>query len=82
MAIPFKRRCQSASSATNVANIDAMLEKLIEKRLTCFKACWELGARQKPKVLKLRYSAEYAIKRQHMPTGPTVHQSLHVDCDS
>lgn len=31
-------------------------QKLIEKRLTCFKACWELGARRKPKVLKLRFS--------------------------
>lgn len=30
--------------------------KLIEKRLTRFKACWELGARRKPRVLKPRYS--------------------------
>lgn len=29
-------------------------KKLIEKRLTCFKARWELGARRKPKVLELR----------------------------
>lgn len=72
MAILFKWSCQSASSATNVANIDAMLKKLIEKRLTCFKACWELGARRKPKVLKLRYSPVCAIKKGNI--WPQVHQ--------
>lgn len=48
-------------------------QKLIEKRLTCFKACWELGARRKPKVLKLRQSpvcykkATYAHKSDSAP---------------
>lgn len=51
-------------------------QKLIEKRLTCFKACWELGARRKPKVLKLRQSpvcykkATYAHKSNSAPISP------------
>lgn len=39
--------------------------KLIEKRLTCFKACWELGARQKPKVLKPRQTPVCYKKATH-----------------
>lgn len=53
-------------------------KKLIEKRLTCFKACWELGARREPKVLKPR-QYQFAIKRQY--TCPHA-QPTSTCCDS
>lgn len=62
---PLPRRLFSIGAAKvpplpRTRPISMARSKLIEKRLTCFKACWELGARQKPKVAQARH--QFAIK--------------------